>query len=216
MPDSAEKLILGSRSPRRLELLSLLVPRERIEVCAPIDPNEAGFEGLTTEADIARRLMEIARGKNADVAAQPGCSNRAILTADTTIVGRDASGGPAVLGQPPEDATWPEVVRGWFRRYYLGKTHVALTAVCVRTPEGRLHEAVARSEVTFGAACDELVEWYLATGEPRGKAGGYALQGAADVFVERIVGSPSNVVGLPLRETVELLRAWDPTVGIAP
>jgi septum formation protein len=85
---------------------------------------------------------------------------------------------------------------------------MALTAVCLRTPDGTQHEIVARSEVTFRAADEAWLDWYLATGESRGKAGGYGLQGAADVFVERIVGSPSNVVGLPLRETAELLRLW--------
>jgi septum formation protein len=208
MSANRPKLILGSRSPRRLELLSLLVPRERIEVRAPANPDEAGFDRLTTEAEIEERLQHIARDKNADVASQLENAAHAILTADTTIVGRDETGRPAVLGQPPEDATWPAVVREWFRTYYLGKTHAALTAVCLRTPDGRRHEAVARSEVTFRRADESWLDWYLATGESRGKAGGYGLQGAADVFVERIVGSPSNVVGLPLRETAELLRNW--------
>jgi len=201
-------LILGSRSQRRLELLSLLVPREQVEVRAPLNPDEAGFDGLTTEPEIALRLQSIARDKNADVAAQFSSGSPAILTADTTIVGWNADGRLAVLGQPPDDDTWRDVVREWFHSYYLGKTHVALTAVCLRMPDGRLHEAVARSEVTFRSADEASLDWYLATGESRGKAGGYGLQGAADVFVERIVGSPSNIVGLPLRETADLLRHW--------
>jgi septum formation protein len=205
---SRSTLILGSRSPRRLELLSLLVPRDQIEVRAPKSPDEAGFEGLATESEIEHRLQQIARDKSADVAAQFSNDSPAILTADTTIVGWDADGRLAVLGQPPDDDTWPDVVREWFHTYYLGRTHVALTAVCLRTPDGHLHEAVARSEVTFRSADEATLDWYLATGESRGKAGGYGLQGAADVFVERIVGSPSNIVGLPLRETAELLRNW--------
>jgi septum formation protein len=209
MPSVASQLILGSRSPRRLELLSLLIPRERIEVRTPSHPDEAGFAGLTTHAAIEQRLLEIARDKNGDVASQLPNSPHAILTADTTIVGTDDTGRLAVLGQPPEDASWPDVVRGWFRTYYLGRTHVALTAVCLRTPDGCRHEVVAHSGVTFLDADDAWLDWYIATGESRGKAGGYALQGAADVFVERIEGSPSNVVGLPLRETAELLRYWD-------
>jgi septum formation protein len=129
----------------------------------------------------------------------------AILTADTIIVGRDEAGTPVVLGQPPVDATWPDVVRMWFRTYYLGKTHVALTAVCLRTPDGQQLDTIVRSEVTFRRDGHAWLDWYIATGEPSGKAGGYALQGAADIFVDRIVGSPSNIVGLPLRETAELL-----------
>lgn len=210
MADADAKLILGSRSPRRLELLSLLAPRERIEVRAPLDSSEAGFDGLRIDAEIERRLGEIARAKGADVARQPGCAGHAILTADTVIVGRDAAGEPVVLERPPEDATWPEVVRGWFRAYYFGKTHAALTAVCLRLPDGAMRERVVRSEVTFWSDGEKWLDWYIATGEPLGKAGGYALQGAGDVFVERVVGSPSNVVGLPLRETAELLGALAP------
>lgn len=209
---SGSKLILGSRSPQRLELLSLLVPRERIIVRPPINPEEAGFDGLLTEPQIERQLQRIAREKNADVAAQVPASGAAILTADTTIVAWEPAGRPAALGQPPDDATWPDVVREWFRRYYFDKTHVVLTAVCLRTPDGVLHDAVARSEVAFRSADETWLDWYIATEESRGKAGGYALQGAADVFVERIVGSPSNVVGLPLRETAELLRQWEPAI----
>jgi septum formation protein len=67
--------------------------------------------------------------------------------------------------------------------------------------------------VTFGADGQPFLEWYLATGEPRGKAGGYALQGAGSLFVERVNGSPSNVVGLPLRETWEVLREAGMEVG---
>jgi septum formation protein len=189
-------------------LLSLLVPRERIGVRAPTSPDEAGFDGLTTEAEIVQRLKQIARAKNADVAGQVRNDRHAVLTADTTIVGRDEAGRIAVLGDPPDDETWADVVRGWFHVYYFGKTHTALTAVCLRMPDGQRHEVLARSEVTFRSADEAWLDWYLATGESRGKAGGYGLQGAADVFVERIVGSPSNVVGLPLRETGELLRRW--------
>lgn len=209
MPNPADKLILGSRSPRRLELLSLLLPRDRIEVRAPSDPSEAGFDDLTEVAQIEQRLAEIARAKNVDVATQPACSDSAILTADTTIVGLGEDGRPAVLGQPPEDDSWKDVVRDWFERYYLGVWHTALTAICLRTPDGRLHEALSRTEIRFRSDGRDWLDWYIATGEPRGKAGGYGLQGAADIFVQQIIGSPSNVVGLPLRETAALLQRWD-------
>ncbi|MFO1096011.1 MAG: Maf family protein [Planctomycetaceae bacterium] len=203
MPGTGNKLILGSRSPRRLELLSLLIPREQIEVRAPLESTEAGFDDLQTEVEIEQRLAEIARTKNADVAAQPGCAGRAILTADTVIVARDAAGNPVVLGQPPEDATWPDVVREWFREYYFGRTHAALTAVCLRLPDSSIVERIVKSEVTFGSDGERWLDWYIATEEPRGKAGGYGLQGAADVFVERIVKSEYR--GLRARALGELL-----------
>ena len=207
------RIVLGSRSPRRLELLSYIVSPDRIVVVPPRQTEEADFVGLSTESAIETRLREIARTKNEDVHSQLTPGWQAVLTADTTIVGWTDAGRPVVLGQPPDDDSWRAVVRGWFRDFYLGRTHAALTAVCVAVPDGRRFERVVRSEVTFAAGGERFLEWYLATGEPRGKAGGYALQGAGSLFVERVIGSPSNVVGLPLRETWEMLREAGVEVG---
>lgn len=213
MATHSRKIILGSRSPRRLELLSFILPPDRIAVVPPRQTEEADFAGLSTETAIKSRLQEIARTKNDDVHSQLTAGWQAVLTADTTIVGRTDAGQPVVLGQPPDDDSWRNVVRGWFRDFYLGRTHVALTAVCITVPDGRRLERVVRSEVTFAADGAPFLEWYLATGEPRGKAGGYALQGAGSLFVERVNGSPSNVVGLPLRETWEVLREAGVEIG---
>jgi len=207
MTTAVGNIVLGSRSPRRLELLSYLIPPDRITVVLPRQSDEADFDGLHTEAAIRIRLQEIARTKNDDVRSQLSAGWLAVLTADTTIVGQTDDGQPVVLGQPPDDESWRDVVRGWFRDYYFGRTHAALTAICVLAPSGRRFEQVVRSEVTFAADGEQFLDWYLATGEPRGKAGGYALQGAGSLFVERVIGSPSNVVGLPLRETREALCA---------
>jgi septum formation protein len=208
MAEAAGNIVLGSRSPRRLELLSLLVPRERIEVRPPRDSHEAGFDGLRTWAEIEARLLDIARAKQADVAAQLAESSSwaALLAADSAIVGQADGGGLAVLGQPPEaEAAREAEVRRWFRDYYFGKTHAAVTAVCVAKRDGRRRERLVKSRVTFAADGDSLLDWYLATGEPRGKAGGYALQEAGSIFVDRVEGSLSNIVGLPLRETFDAL-----------
>ncbi|MBX3435983.1 MAG: Maf family protein [Planctomycetaceae bacterium] len=204
-------LVLGSRSPRRYELLSHLVGRERVMVRAPLDAAEAGFAGLSTLSEISGRLLEIVRTKCADVMTQLTNSGdfhtaAGIVTADTMLVARDEDGRPVVLGQPPDDDTWREVVREWFDRYLLQLPHAALTAVCIETPDGRRTERVVRTDVLFRRDACEWLEWYLDTGESRGKAGGYALQGAGSLFVERVDGSPSNVVGLPLQETGEMLR----------
>ncbi len=206
-------IVLGSRSPRRLELLSYIVPADRIAVVPPHRTDEADFADLNAESEIENRLREIARTKNDDVRSQLAPGWQAVLTADTTIVGQLGAAPAAVLGQPPDDDSWRDVVRGWFRDFYFGRTHVALTAICVTVPDGGRHERVVRSEVTFSADGEPFLEWYVATGEPRGKAGGYALQGAGSLFVERVNGSPSNVVGLPLRETWELLREAGVEVG---
>jgi septum formation protein len=207
-------IVLGSRSPRRLELLRCVVPAERIVVLPPQDHAEAGFDGLQTRAGIESRLAEIARAKSDNVRAQleRGTAGlirgnvAAVVTADTVIIATDSQGQPVVLGQPPDD-DWAETVRSWFHEYLLGRTHLAATAVCVWAHGGRTRARIVTTEVTFHAAPPERVEWYLATGEPRGKAGGYAIQGAGSVFVARVEGSLSNVVGLPLGELLELLAA---------
>jgi septum formation protein len=203
--------VLGSRSPRRLELLQQIVPAEAIEVLPPRSSEEAGFDGLADWPAIEGRLLEIARAKCADVldqlSARPADPRRIVITADTIVVVRGIGGRLAVLGQPPEDSTWPEVVRRWFLDYYSGQTHEVATAFRVVKAGMPRVEQIVRTAVTFHGDVTRQLDWYLATGEPRGKAGGYAVQGAGGIFIARIDGSLSNVVGLPLRELVDVLSA---------
>lgn len=209
--DSQSRFVLASRSPRRKELLELLVPREEIEVVPPRDANEAGFAGLSGQAAIERRVAEIAKAKAADVLEQIAAAptgfkpvrNHVVIAADTVIAVEDATNAWRVLGQPPDDDTWPGVVRDWFVRYYAGRTHLAVTGVCVTHGDRQL-ERLVRTSVTFTAEVQRHLEWYLGTGEPRGKAGGYAIQGAGSVFVTDVSGSLSNVVGLPLEALIEV------------
>lgn len=208
VPMNDSRLILGSRSPRRRELLELLVPPESIDVRPPRSSDELSFEGLTSWLDIAQRLQQIAREKNDDVLAQlePIETSCLVLTADTTIVASDADGCYQVLGQPPDDDSWRDVVRGWFCDLYAGRSHIAATAVCLTDPRtGQSLERIVQSHVWVRDDVESLLDWYLATDEPLGKAGGYALQGLASVFVTRVEGSITNVVGLPLEALVELL-----------
>ncbi len=201
--------MLGSRSPRRLELLQQIVPPDAIEVVPPLSSDEAGFDGLNEWPQIEGRLLEIARAKCADVldqlSARPADPRRIVITADTIVVVRGKDGRLAVLGQPPEEASWREVVRRWFLDYYAGQTHEVATAFCVAKAGMPRVERIVRSAVTFHDNVTRQLDWYLATGEPRGKAGGYAVQGAGGIFISRIDGSLSNVIGLPLRELVEVL-----------
>jgi septum formation protein len=201
--------VLGSRSPRRLELLQQIVPAESIEVVPPRSAEEANFIGLSDWAKIDARLLEIARAKCTDVVdqlrARPKGLQSIVIAADTIVVVDRADGQLLVLGQPPDDPTWPEIVRRWFLDYYAGRTHVVATAICVAKPGRPRVDRVVRSTVTFHDDVGRWLEWYLATGEPRGKAGGYAVQGAGGVFVARVDGSLSNVIGLPLRELLEVL-----------
>jgi septum formation protein len=205
-------IVLGSRSLRRRELLAYLVGEERIAVRPPLDAAEAGFDGLQSVDELASRLTEIARRKNDDVRTQleaEGAISRvaAILTADTIIVVTGDDCRLLVLGQPPSDEHWADVVREWFTKYLLHSPHLAMTALCITTPAGDRKEQVVTSRVTFRPDAAAWLDWYLRTGEPGGKAGGYGLQGAGSLFVERIEGSPSNVIGLPLLETMEALHA---------
>lgn len=214
------RVILASRSPRRLELLEHLVPRKRIEVIPPQDSTEAGFEALHDWPAISSRLQEIARTKCDDVRRQLERSGRddfgVVIAADTIIVVNGPDGQLRVLGQPPEEeGLWQETVRGWFHDYYVGRTHAAVTGMCIASRE-RVAERVVRTQVTFHADSHKWLDWYLSTGEPRGKAGGYAIQGAASLFVSQVTGSISNVIGLPLHELLEVFEELEIDVLACP
>ncbi len=209
--------ILASRSPRRLELLRQIVHPDLIAVQPPESAQEQGFDDCRDVASMRVRLQQIARHKaeqvraalNAEEASLYERPRTLIIAADTTVIARDADGAPVILGQPPEHEDWREVVSEWFRRYYAGRTHVVATAVHVVTPDGRCAERLVETQVTFRADVERWLNWYLLTGEPRGKAGGYALQGAGSVFIDRVEGSLSNVVGLPLEALLELFAEVD-------
>lgn len=213
LPSTRRLIVLGSRSPRRLELLQLFVPPEQIRVVPPRIEKEAGFEDADDLPAVLCRLQQIARSKCEDVRSQvlsgvPGIAPAevaSVVTADTTIIVADSAGQPRVLGQPPEDETYAETVRQWFREFYAGRAHIAATALCVADLAGRWCERLVQSQVEFRSDVETYLEWYIATGEPRGKAGGYALQGAGSVFVTRVEGSLSNVVGLPLEVLWDVL-----------
>ena len=119
------------------------------------------------------------------------------LAADTSVV---VDG--EVLGKPGADAALGTAML----RRLSGRAHQVMTGVAVAGPRG-VHTQVVISEVYFRPLSAAEIGWYVATGEGADKAGGYALQGRAGAFITQVVGSPSNVIGLPLAETVALLRA---------
>ena len=212
----AYRYILASRSPRRLELLRLIVPAASIEVLPPRSPHEASFDGLPDRPAIDFRFTDIARAKCDDVREQLSQreasesdrrdgDRRVIIAADTVIIATDVAGRPVVLGQPPEDEFQHEAVRLWFRELFAGRTHEVVTALCVAMPDGKQIERISCTTVWFRPDVERYLDWYLSTGEPRGKAGGYAIQGAGSVFVLQIDGSLSNVIGLPLEELLDVL-----------
>ncbi len=206
--DAVVKIVLGSRSPQRHELLTELIGEDRIEVLPPVCAQEPGFGDTRTIDAIHDRLRQIARGKADDVRLQLGAQRRAtgiaaVICADTVIVVAEPDGTLCVLGQPCE-SNWQQEVGGWFERYYGERTHTAATAVCVVSGSGRVLERVVESRVTFGEVGSEWLEGYLASGESLGKAGGYAIQGLAGEVIERVEGSRSNVVGLPVEVVAEM------------
>ncbi|MSR58649.1 MAG: hypothetical protein EXS05_13510 [Planctomycetaceae bacterium] len=207
------KFVLASRSPRRLELLQMLVPLAAIEVVPPRDPHERGFEGLHELGAIEQRLSLIAREKAQDTWEQltsrggHKSQNLVVIAADTIIVANDVrTDRLQVLGQPPDDETWPDVVRHWFLDYYACDPHLALTGLCVQTETHWTIERIVQTHVQMSEDAARWLDWYIGTGEPRGKAGGYAIQGAGSVFVRFVDGSISNVIGLPLEALLEIFK----------
>jgi septum formation protein len=192
-PAGAPKLVLASGSPRRLALLQ----QAGIEPDAllPADIDETPLKAETPR-ELVRRL---ARSK-AEVARKTA-RNREEL-ADAFIVSADTivAVGRRVL---PKAEVADEAAA--CLRLLSGRTHRVYTAVCVITPKDTIRERLVESRVRFKRLSREDSEGYLASGQWRGKAGGYAIQGLAGTFVVKLVGSYSNVVGLPLYETVSLL-----------
>ncbi|NQV23209.1 MAG: Maf family protein [Rhodopirellula sp.] len=213
---TATPIFVGSRSPRRLELLSSIVEPGRLIVLPPENSDEPDFDGLRTMSEFEVRCHEIVALKREDVIRQ--LSNNHIPTescvvicADTTVIVEDSSGVLLALGQPATDGDWQEEVRGWFRNYLAGRTHAVMSVVSVSLLDQTRHNCRTLSQacvtrVTMRPDANLWLDWYVSTGEPVGKAGGYAIQGAGSVMVTKVEGSYSNVVGLPLEETMELLR----------
>ncbi|WP_372915512.1 nucleoside triphosphate pyrophosphatase [Sandarakinorhabdus sp.] len=188
------RLVLASASPRRLDLLARLglVP-DRVD---PADIDEAAAAGETPR-DHARRL---ASEKAALVAARhPGS---VVLAADTVVaVGR------RILPKAEDEATARACLA-----LLSGRRHRVLTAVVVIDAAGQRRERLSESVVTFQRLTAADTDWLIGRGDWHGKAGGYAIQGAAEAFVRALSGSYSGVVGLPLSDTRLLLIAagWRP------
>jgi septum formation protein len=179
-------LVLASASPRRLELLARIgVVPDRI---APTETDETPLK-----AELPRLLAARLAAAKAVAAAEP----EALVLAADTVVGV----GRRILGKPADAA---EARR--FLGLLSGRRHHVYTGVALRTPDGRLRTRLVNTVVAFQRLTDQQVEHYLASGEWEGKAGGYAIQGHAEIFVRFLSGSYSNVVGLPLFETAQLLR----------
>lgn len=211
-------LVLGSRSPRRSELMEPIVGVDRLLVRPPTDSEEEGFDGLHDEQAIRDRLHQIVRTKMGNVQKQVGNDSSVehpacCLTADTIVVAQDPQAGTVVLGQPNPDH-WQAEVRDWMLRLYSGTTHQVWTGFRIECDDA-FREEIVSTEVRFCALSPELVDWYVSTGESVGKAGGYAVQGAAATFVEAIEGSLTNIIGLPVLEVTQALQSLGYNVPVS-
>jgi septum formation protein len=190
-------LVLASASPRRAELLR--AAGFTFEVCAA-DVDERVRPGEPPREYVRRLAMEksaAALGTNA------GSGDVLVIGADTAVIVDDT-----ILGKPVDDADAARMLQR-----LRGRSHVVMTGVSVRATTGQL-DAVEETRVVLGPITGVDVEWYVASGEGRDKAGAYAIQGLASRFIPRIEGSYSNVVGLPVATVARLIGEMHTRMGI--
>lgn len=185
-----KKLILGSKSPRRYEILK-----------------NAGFDFEVIETECEEKtdfgqsfpeiVKSISKQKN-DAVLKMNFGDAIVLTADTMVVLESR-----ILGKPKNETEAAE-----FLRRLSGNTHSVLTGFCITdTKSGRRITDCEETKVTFTALSEKEIEEYIKTGEPMDKAGAYGIQNRGSVFVEKIEGDYFNVVGLPICEISKLLKS---------
>jgi len=187
------KLVLASGSPRRLALIN----QAGIEPDAlkPSDVDETPKRGEIPRAYANRLAKEKAQVALDNVRLDDELRGSFILAADTVVaVGRRILPKAELLDEAQQCL-----------RLLSGRNHRVYTSICLVTPREAFRQRLVETRVRFKRLTSEDIESYLACGEWRGKAGGYAAQGIGGTFIVKLVGSYSNVVGLPLYETINLL-----------
>lgn len=182
-------IYLASRSPRRRELLQQMAVD--FAVIAP-DIDESVPAGETPERYVRRIAEEKARA--GQTLLKDGLT-KPVLAADTAVIVNDR-----IFGKPVDDADARRMLK-----QLSGNTHRVMTAVSLAGSEN-LHHAISVSEVRFAVLSETDIDWYVSTGEGSDKAGSYAVQGLGAIFIEQIKGSYSGIMGLPIRETAQLLK----------
>jgi septum formation protein len=181
-------LVLASRSPRRREILQQAgIPF----VVRPIEIDETPLPGETARNYVTR----IAREKAGAATAGLTVAGDIVLTADTTVVVQGE-----ILGKPSDAADARRMLRT-----LSGRRHEVLTGICLRSAD-RVIEDCAETSVWFVPLSSAEIQEYVASGEPMDKAGGYAIQGLASKFIQRIEGCYFNVMGLPIAMVYRHLR----------
>ena len=190
-------IYLASQSPRRAQLLGQLGVRHELLLATDDEDAESLENVLRGESPTAYVQRVTALKLDAAVARhlRRSLPPAPILCADTTVaIGR------TILGKPEDPADAARMLAS-----LAGRTHRVMTAIALQNGEGR-QVALNVSQVRFAALSARRIDAYVATGEPLGKAGAYAIQGRAASFIEHISGSHSGIMGLPMFETAELLR----------
>jgi len=180
-----EKLVLASGSPRRAEILERAGWPHEI-IVAGID------ETVLPNEEPAAYVQRLARSKAEAVASR--LKEGLVLGADTTVVVANQ-----ILGQPVDDADARRMLH-----LLNAKWHDVLTGVAVVRVGGDARAGYQTTRVRFAEMSEHEIEWYIATGEPFGKAGAYGIQGKASLFIEEIEGDYFNIMGLPIRLVYEL------------
>ena len=192
-------IYLASQSPRRRQLLEqlgvkheLLLPDagEDTEALEAVRPGEA-------PARYVQRVTGLKLDAALDRLKRRGLPAAPVLCSDTTV-----ALGRAIYGKPQDARDAARMLRE-----LSGSTHRVLTAVAVQSGRKRL-KALSDSRVTFAPLASTQIKRYVESGEPLGKAGAYAVQGRAAAFISHISGSYSGIMGLPMHETAQLLRAF--------
>jgi septum formation protein len=187
------RLVLASASPRRLTLLAQVgVTPEALRPASIDESAQRGEMPRVLATRLARSKAEAARDQ---IANDRELADAFVLAADTVVaVGRKILMKPAHVEEAMASL-----------QLLSGRTHTVLTSVCLITPDDKVRMKIVDTRVRFRHLTRAEIESYIASREWRGKAGGYAIQGLAGCFVQRIVGSYTNVVGLPVTEVVGML-----------
>lgn len=191
------KIYLASRSPRRGEILG------QIGIDFDVLPSDVDESVLVEEAP-EHYVLRLAKEKASVCVqrlAEQGLPLRPVLAADTTVC---IDG--MILGKPENDADAAAMLRRMSDRW-----HVVHTAVAVADRD-RVEVALSSTQVELAPLTDADIKAYIASGEPRDKAGSYGIQGLAGTFIRRIEGSYSGVMGLPIYETAQLLKQFGVTL----
>jgi septum formation protein len=186
-------LVLASASSRRLALLEQVGIEP--DALRPASIDEAPRKGERPRTYAQRLARSKATTAKERLAREPDLAGAFVLAADTVVaVSRTIIGKPEYLNEAAAAL-----------QSLSGRSHRVFTSVCLVTDTGTVRTRTVETRVRFKRLSREETDSYLASGEWRGKAGGYAIQGIAGAFVQKIVGSYTNVVGLPLIEVVQLL-----------